>query len=100
MNLEQLLALLRERVNRVTSVEDVTALMAPYASDSAWIYLGGSGARGQIFQLPEQLRAYFQFDGHDRLVGYAAYQSAEPWTPAAMALPANVSLILADGLQQ
>jgi hypothetical protein len=95
MMLDELLRLLRTRLSRTTTADDIAALMAPYASDSAWVYLGGSGARQQIFRLEHGLRAAFELDGHDQLVAYAAYESREPWTPdRMMPVGAEVPLIL------
>jgi hypothetical protein len=76
---DDILALVKSRVTGATRCEEIAALMAPLASDSAWAHLGGSGARQQIFQLHGDLRAVFQFDTDDRLVAYGAYRSTEPW---------------------
>lgn len=72
-------AFLKPRVSSATTVADVEALMTPLSLDSAWVHLGGTGARQQIFRLAGDLRALFQFDGEDRLVAYAAYRSADGW---------------------
>jgi hypothetical protein len=76
---DDILTFLKRRVSSATHPDDVAALMTPLASDSAWVHLGGSGARQQIFLLPKDSRAVFQFDGNDRLVGYGVYQSNGPW---------------------
>ena len=51
MTSAELPAYIRANVSRETAVDDVAELMAQHASDSGWIYLGGSGARQQIFRL-------------------------------------------------
>lgn len=93
---DDILAFLKPRVSGATHPDEVAMLMTPLASDSAWVHLGGSGARQQIFLLPEDLRAVFQFDGDDRLVAYGVYQSTEPWegTNVSPASSSQVSLIL------
>jgi len=58
---------------------DIATLMAPLALDSAWVYLGGSGARQQVFLLQNNLRVMFQFHAGERLVAYGAYQCEEVW---------------------
>jgi hypothetical protein len=93
---DDILAFLKSRVSGATHPDEVATLMTPLASDSSWVYLGGSGARQQLFLLPEDLRAVFQFDGDDRLVAYGVYQSTEPWesTNVLPASNSDVSLIL------
>ncbi|HST62319.1 MAG TPA: hypothetical protein VLK84_26685 [Longimicrobium sp.] len=76
---QDLLAFLQPRLSAASGPDDVAALMAPLASDSAWVHLGGSGARQQLFRLPGDVRAVFQFDGTDRLVAYGAWRGTEPW---------------------
>lgn len=58
---------------------DVDKLMAPHARDRAWVPLGGSGARGLVFQLPVAVNAWFQLDGAGQLTGYAVYEQPAPW---------------------
>ena len=94
---DELLAFLKQRVNSNTTASDIGELIGPLASDSVWAYLGGSGARQQIFRLSGDLRAVFEFDGNDRLVAYGAYSSSKPWIKTASADPVSsdeVSLIL------
>src|SRR5436309_15601540 len=79
MTSAELSAYIRGNASRETAVDDVAELMAPHASDSRWIYLGGSGARQQIFRLNGNLRAVFEFDRNDRLVAYGSYETTEPW---------------------
>ena len=76
---QDLLAFLQPRLSAAARPDDVAALMAPLASDSAWVHLGGSGARQQLFLFPGDVRAVFQFDGTDRLVAYGAWRGTEPW---------------------
>jgi hypothetical protein len=83
MTIDELVAFLGPRLSSATKVDDVAALMAPLASDSAWVYLGGSGARQQIFRVADDTRAVFQFTGDDLLTAYAVYQSDDAW-PANM----------------
>lgn len=91
MTCDALLAMLRDRVDRTTRVDDVAALMAPLASDSAWVHLGGSGTRQQIFRIGARQRAVFEFDGDDRLVAYGAYDSSGTWPEE---MPVSDGLIL------
>jgi|SRR5262245_35293029 len=99
---DELLAFLQSHVNVLATESDIAKIMRPLASDSAWAYLGGSGARQQIFRLPGDLRAVFQFDGYDRLVAYGAYRTAAPWREVKAGESADpvsspeVSLILVD----
>lgn len=53
----------------------VSKIMRPLELDTAWIYLGGSGARMQIFQLRDNVRVVFQFNGDDRLEAYGVYKN-------------------------
>lgn len=76
---DDLSAFLRSRLTAETSLADIADLMAPLAINSFWVPLGGSGARQEIFRLPENLRALYQFDGDDRLVAYAAYRRPDDW---------------------
>jgi hypothetical protein len=55
----------------------VSKIMRPLEIDSAWVHLGGSGARQQIFQLRDNVRIVFQFDGEDHLQAYGVYKSKE-----------------------
>jgi hypothetical protein len=100
---EKILAYLKPRVSGATHRGEIATLMAPLASDSAWVHLGGSGARQQIFLLHGDLRAVFQFDTGDRLVAYGAYRSTELWeknqtsTPVSPVSSSDVSLIFVSG---
>jgi hypothetical protein len=58
---------------------DVDKLMAPYARDRAWVPLGGSGAKGVVFQLPSVVNAWFQLDESGKLTGYAVYEQPASW---------------------
>jgi hypothetical protein len=58
---------------------DVDRLMAPYARDRAWVPLGGSGAKGLVFELPAVVNAWFQLNGAGELTGYAVYEQPAPW---------------------
>ena len=55
---------------------DVDKLMAPHARDRAWVPLGGSGARGLVFQLPVTVNAWFQLDGAGAVVAAGLSASA------------------------
>lgn len=99
---EDMLAFLKPRLTGATRPDDIATMMAPLASDSAWAYLGGSGARQQIFRLRGDLRVVFEFDGTDKLVAYGAYRNAKPWEkgPGAQVSAvsgSDVSLILVGG---
>ena len=100
---DDILTFLKSRVTSAMNPGEIASIMASLASDSAWVYLGGSGARRQLFLLPGGLRAVFQFDGADRLVGYGAYQSTEPWekdqtgTLVSPVSGSDVELILVSG---
>src|SRR5438105_15521549 len=74
-----ILVFVKQHVTGATRCDEIATLMAPLASDSAWVHLGGSGARQQTFLLHGDLRAVFQFDAGDRLMAYGAYRSTEPW---------------------
>lgn len=80
---QDLLAFLRPRLSAADGPDDVAALVAPLASDSAWVHLGGSGARQQLFRFPGDVRAVFQFDGMDRLVAYGVWRGTGPWASGA-----------------
>lgn len=98
---EDILKFLQPRLNGATRSDEITAMMIPFASDSGWAYLGGSGSRQQIFQLEGNLRAVFQFNGTDKLEAYGVYRSTESWkqTPEVQVSPApssDLSLILVE----
>lgn len=76
---DDILALLKLRVSGDTHHDEIATLMAPLALDSAWVYLGGSGARQQIYLLPNGVRVVFQFDVNDWLVAYGSYQTTDSW---------------------
>lgn len=66
-----------EHLENSANTEDIAKIMKTLEIDSAWVYLGGSGARQQIFQLRNNVRVVFQFDGDDNLVAYGVYESEE-----------------------
>jgi len=96
-------AFLARQLGPQSTLADVEKLMAPLAQRSAWVPLGGTGARQRHFQVPGDLRVLFELDGHDRLLGYAAYQSSAAWrtddasTLLGAAATPDVQLILLSG---
>jgi hypothetical protein len=99
---EDILNCLKPHLSGATQADEVAALMASLTSDFAWAYLGGSGARQQIFRIEGDLRAVFEFDAADKLVAYGAYCDHEPWeavpagAPTSPVSSSDVSLILVD----
>lgn len=96
---EDVLTFLKPRLTGAMRPEEIATLMAPLASGSAWAYLGGSGARQQIFRLSGNLRAVFQFGVAEKLIAYGAYCSVEPWEkelvePVSPVSGLSISLIL------
>lgn len=57
-------------------------LLAPLATDRAWVPLGGSGARALVFRLDATVDAWFQLDGAGRLVGFAVSERRGAWDKA------------------
>lgn len=100
---EDMVAFLKPRLTGTTRPEEVAAMMAPLASDSAWAYLGGSGLRQRIFRLAGDLRVVFEFDGADHLVAYGAYRTGAPWerdasgTQVSPVSGSEVTLVLVGG---
>lgn len=76
---DEILAFLKSHLTGATQLGEIDTLMASQVLDSAWVYLGGSGMRQQIFLLHGNLRVIFQFDADDWLVAYGVYRSTEPW---------------------
>ncbi len=61
------------------SEQDVEKLMAPVSRDKAWIYLGGSGKRSQIYMIDSYLQIRFDFNYQDFLESYTVNLSRKGW---------------------
>jgi hypothetical protein len=76
---DQVLAYLQTRLAGGQTVEQAHVPLAELAAESAWVYLGGSGARIRVYRLGGELRAAVRFDAGDRLWAYGAYLDTQPW---------------------
>ncbi len=73
---------LATRIGGAAHCDEIAALMAPLATDSRWVYLGGSGARQRIYRVSPEMCVVFQFGHDDVLVAYGVFPSSELEAPS------------------
>jgi hypothetical protein len=75
--IQGMLEFLGTRISGATHCDEIAELMAPLATDSSWVHLGGSGARQRIYRVSPELCVVFQFGHDDLLTAYGVFPGSE-----------------------
>ncbi len=65
--------------SRINDPETLCAWLSEQALDQAWVPVGGTGAKAEVFRLEQEVDARLEFDGSGELFAWAVYKHEHAW---------------------